>query len=71
MVDVRTEPHVGRTGVLIPVGTFFFYLQTHPERLWAEPRLCLNGSGGCCPGIKRPAGDVDHSSPSSTEVEIE
>jgi len=71
VVDVRTDPHVGRTGVLIPVGTDFLISKHIQNGSGLNPASASVDTGGSCPGIKRPARDGDHLSPSSTELEIE
>jgi hypothetical protein len=50
----------------------FFLQPVCQGLLWGPPSLLYNGTGGPLPGAKTwPERDVDHSSPSSAEVENE
>lgn len=49
-------------------GKRFSFYTKRPGRPWCPPRLLLNGKRGSLPAIRPQGRDVDHSSPSNTEV---
>jgi hypothetical protein len=55
-------------GVRVPVGSRIFSSPRRPDRLWGPPNLLSNGYRHSFSGVKRPAREVHHSSPSSAEV---
>jgi len=57
----------GRPGDRIPLRGEIF--RSRPNRSWWPPSLLYNGNRVSLPRIKRPGRGVDHSPPSSAEVE--
>jgi hypothetical protein len=55
-------------GVRVPVGSRVFSSPHRPHRLWGPPSILSNGYRGFSWGVKRPRREVDHSPPTSAEV---
>ena len=67
---VANKLRAERSGVGISAAeTDFCILQEGPNRLWSPPILPVNGYRGSLSGVKWSGPEVDHSPPSSEEVE--
>jgi hypothetical protein len=63
--------YIGRYRVWILVRKTYFFLQKRSDRLWCPPNILLIEYWGSFPGVKRPGLEVNHSSPSSTDIKKE
>jgi hypothetical protein len=58
----------GRVRVQVPVGSTIFSSPRRLDRLWGPSSLLSNGYlGALSPGVKRPGGEADHSTPTNAE----